>query len=248
MLSKHSMSKTLQFHLLNTLFQALTEVFEKDKHADRVIDKYLRANPKWSPAERTLLAEGIYEITRHKRLFEFQTESEDLWKLIAAYFLQKGFKLLPRREYKGVELELLKARAALTKPPAIEHSFPDWLHELGEKEFGKDWPALMKSLNVPPEIFLRVNTLKTDTQKLIAELKKDDIKGDALKSAAFVLPNALQLKERRNVFSTQAFKQGDFEMQDAASQLVAPLLDVQPAGPVVHPAKEPPTGGTPKCF
>jgi 16S rRNA (cytosine967-C5)-methyltransferase len=40
-------------------------------------------------------------------------------------------------------------------------------------------------------------------------------------------PDAL-VKERANVFLTDAFKQGFFEVQDANSQLVAAFLDVKP--------------------
>jgi 16S rRNA (cytosine967-C5)-methyltransferase len=41
------------------------------------------------------------------------------------------------------------------------------------------------------------------------------------------------LKERANVFLTDAFKQGFFEVQDANSQLVAAFLDVKPGMRVV---------------
>ena len=46
-------------------------------------------------------------------------------------------------------------------------------------------------------------------------------------------PDALVLKERANVFLTDAFKEGLFEVQDASSQLVAAFLDVQPGMRVV---------------
>ena len=46
-------------------------------------------------------------------------------------------------------------------------------------------------------------------------------------------PDALVLKERANVFLTDAFKQGFFEVQDANSQLVAAFLDVKPGMRVV---------------
>ena len=46
-------------------------------------------------------------------------------------------------------------------------------------------------------------------------------------------PDALVLVERKNVFLTQAFKKGLFEVQDASSQLVAPFLDVRPGQKVV---------------
>jgi 16S rRNA (cytosine967-C5)-methyltransferase len=46
-------------------------------------------------------------------------------------------------------------------------------------------------------------------------------------------PHALVLKERANVFMTDVFKQGFFEVQDANSQLVAAFLDVKPGMRVV---------------
>ena len=46
-------------------------------------------------------------------------------------------------------------------------------------------------------------------------------------------PSALKLKERANVFVTEAFKDGWFEVQDASSQLVAEFLDVKPGMKVV---------------
>ncbi|HET8737798.1 MAG TPA: RsmB/NOP family class I SAM-dependent RNA methyltransferase [Pricia sp.] len=46
-------------------------------------------------------------------------------------------------------------------------------------------------------------------------------------------PLALRLPERTNVFVTEAFKKGLFEVQDANSQLVAAFLDVEPGMRVV---------------
>ena len=46
-------------------------------------------------------------------------------------------------------------------------------------------------------------------------------------------PDAIKLVERANVFRTEAFKNGYFEVQDASSQLVAAYLDVQPGMKVV---------------
>jgi 16S rRNA (cytosine967-C5)-methyltransferase len=46
-------------------------------------------------------------------------------------------------------------------------------------------------------------------------------------------PDALILKERANVFLTDAFKEGMFEVQDASSQMVARFLDVKPGMRVV---------------
>src|SRR5690606_33417653 len=107
---------------------------------------------------------------------------------------------------------------------------PDWMDELGVKELGEEvWSKEIAAQNQPAKVVLRVNTLKTTKQKLRAILMDNDIETEFLKDA----PDALVLKERANVFLTDAFKQGLFEVQDASSQNVAYLLDVQPGLRVV---------------
>lgn len=226
------MSKSVQFHILNTLSQALIEVLEKGKHADRMIDKYMRVNKNWKADERSFFAEAVYAIVRNKRKLEFIAESSELWPVIVAYLVSKNLKPVIRPEFKNIDMAKIASRMKLSKPAAIENSFPDWLVELGQNEFAAEWPKIMQSLNKEPAIYLRTNTLKTTPEKLIQSLKAEKI--DALKIIAqknkdsMDIPTGLYLQERKNVFSTQAFKNGLFEMQDAGSQAIAPLLQVQP--------------------
>lgn len=227
------MSKSVPFHILNTLSQALIEVFDKGNHADRMIDKYMRVNKNWTPEDRSFFAEAVYGIIRHKRHLEFISESETLWPVIAAYLVTKKLKpQVVRQEFKNSDTARIQTRMKIQKPAAIEHSFPDWLHDLGQKEFGTEWDAIMQSLNKEPLIYLRTNTLKTNIEKLMQDLKSEKISAEKIKSS-IVLPDGLYLKERKNVFVTQAFKNGDFEMQDAGSQSIAPLLQVEPGHQVV---------------
>jgi 16S rRNA (cytosine967-C5)-methyltransferase len=228
------LSKALHFHLVNTLSQALGEIFYSGKHADRVISKYLGANRKWGSRDRKFFAEGVYEIVRHKRKLEFIAESEDEWDLIGAYLVSKGYELPNRMEFDNVDVERVRSRAGYKKDPEIEHSFPDWLSQLGKEEFGEtEWLKLMENLNKPAEVFLRANALKTTADELIKALKVEEVEAEKVISKDFELPFCLKLKERKNVFITEAFKKGSFEMQDAASQLVAPLLQVEPGHRVV---------------
>jgi 16S rRNA (cytosine967-C5)-methyltransferase len=226
------LSKSIQFHILNTVFQALVEVFEKGKHADRMIDKYMRANKNWAANDRHFFAEAVYRIIRHRRNLEFIAESEDLWLIIGAYLVTQQLKPVVRPEFKNSDPSKIQNRIEMKKSPAVEHSFPDWLFEIGQTEFATEWPAIMQALNKNPEIFLRANSLKTNVEKLIQDLAVEKIQSTKIKGS-LRLPDALCLKERKNVFATNAFKRGDFEMQDAGSQSIAPLLQVEPGQHVV---------------
>ncbi|MGB3149364.1 MAG: methyltransferase domain-containing protein, partial [Maribacter sp.] len=73
------------------------------------------------------------------------------------------------------------------------------------------------------------NTLKTTKEKLRKALLDEGIVTEPIKGYA----SALRLPERANVFVTESFKKGFFEVQDASSQLVAAMLDVKPGQRVV---------------
>ena len=87
----------------------------------------------------------------------------------------------------------------------------------------------MAALNKQADVVLRVNTLNITKEKLQKELEQESIFTETLPNH----PDALKLVERANVFKTDAFKKGYFEVQDASSQLVAAYLDVQPGMKVI---------------
>ena len=93
----------------------------------------------------------------------------------------------------------------------MRESIPDWLDDLGVKELGKKWDKELAALNKQAEVILRVNTLKTTAKDLQAALLEVGHDTEAIKG----IPSALRLKERANVFTTEAFKKGWFEVQDA---------------------------------
>ena len=100
----------------------------------------------------------------------------------------------------------------------------------GKKELGEAvWSRELTALNQKAEVILRVNTLKIDIATLQKFLRKEEVDTETIRDN----PSALRLVERKNVFLTEAFKRGYFEVQDASSQLVAPYLNVEPGMRVV---------------
>ena len=124
------------------------------------------------------------------------------------------FEDTPVRRIKGRFDELSKTRK-------LRESVPDWLDELGVQELGETlWTNELHALNQLAPVVLRVNTLKTSKERLQQFLKQEGYDSYPLHN----YPDALQLVERGNVFKTQAFNDGLFEVQDASSQKVAPFM------------------------
>lgn len=218
--------------LVEEVVIALEEIFEDGFYADKVIQRHLKANSKWGARDRRFFAESIYEIVRWKRLLVYLTDLEDYtyWELWAAYWVRAGNELPDWPEVSEITAESVSKLEKENTSFAIAQSIPDWMNARGEAELGSSWQSAMRALNQPAEVFLRTNTLKTTPDELLKVL---ETQGISAKKVSPDLPQALKLNERKNVFITEAFRTGLFEVQDAASQMVAPLLGVEPGHRVI---------------
>jgi len=227
----------LHRNLCFALIDGLTLIFNEEKYADKVVQQLLKRDKRWGSRDRGFIAETTYDIVRWKRLYAEIAEvkepfkRDDLWRIFAVWATLKGIKLPDWKYFDGTPTRRIKGRFDdLIKTRKYRESIPDWLDDLGVEELGADlWTKEIASLNHQAEVILRVNTLKTTKEKLQAELFDADIETEFIKG----YPNALKLSERTNVFATEAFKNGLFEVQDASSQLVAEFLDVKPRMRVV---------------
>ncbi|WP_282075391.1 RsmB/NOP family class I SAM-dependent RNA methyltransferase [Maribacter aquivivus] len=227
----------LHRNLVFAVIDALNLIFNENEYADKVVQKVLRYDKRWGARDRGFIAETTYEMVRYKRLYTEIAEVKapfsrpDLFRMWAVWAVLKGISLpdwkqiepTPERRIKGKFDELSQIRK-------YREAVPDWIDELCEKALGeKLWTEELAKLNVPADVILRTNTLKTNKEELRKALLDENIVAEPVKGH----PSALKLVERANVFVTQAFKNGMFEVQDASSQLVAEFLDVEPGQRVV---------------
>ena len=227
----------LHRNLVFATVDALGDIFNEGKYADKVIEKTLKRDKRWGSRDRSFIAETTYDIVRWKRLYAEIAEvkapfsRENLFRMFAVWATLRGVELpdwkqiepTPTRRIKGKFDELSGIRK-------YRESIPDWLDEMGVKELGEEvWEKEIHALNQQAPVVLRTNKLKTTREELQKALSKDGIETEFIKD----YPDALQLKERANVFKTEAFKNGLFEVQDASSQLVAEFLEVEPGMRVV---------------
>ncbi len=227
----------LHRNLVYTTIDALNAIFNEGEYADKVVARSLKKDKRWGSSDRKFVAETIYEIVRWKRLYtEIAAVKEpfvrdDLWRMFASWAVLRGYPIPDWKQLEGTPERKIKGRFdEFSKIRTIKESIPDWMDTLGVAELGEAvWIKEIAAQNQPAKVILRVNTLKTTKEKLRAILMDLDIETEFLKDQ----PDALVLKERANVFLTDAFKEGFFEVQDANSQLVAAFLDVKPGMRVV---------------
>jgi len=227
----------LHRNLTYAVIDSLRDIFNEGAYAGKAVEKALKRDKRWGSRDRKFVAETIYEIVRWKRLYAEIAEVKEpfdrpnLWRIFSVWCVLKGIPLpdwtqiipTPTRRIKGRFDELSQIRK-------FRESIPDWMDEIGVQELGeKTWTTEMATLNKQADVVLRVNTLTITKEQLQKEFAIESIQTEFVPNH----PNALKLTERANVFKTDAFKKGYFEVQDASSQLVAAYLDVKPGMKVV---------------
>ncbi|MBC3757642.1 methyltransferase domain-containing protein [Hyunsoonleella sp. SJ7] len=228
----------LHRNLCFAVIDGLTQIFNEDQYADKVIQQLLKRDKRWGARDRGFVAETTYDIVRWKRLYaeiaEVKTpfDRDNLWRMFAVWATLKGIKLPDWKYFEGTPTRKIKGRFdELSKDRKYRESIPDWIDKVGLEELGEaKWTKEIAMQNEQADVILRVNTLKTTKDKLQNILAdQNNIQTEFIKG----YPSALKLTERANVFVTDAFKNGLFEVQDASSQLVAEFLDVAPGMKVV---------------
>jgi 16S rRNA (cytosine967-C5)-methyltransferase len=223
--------------LAKIVLLAIGHIFADGFYADKVIERLFKQNRQLGARDRRFIAETVYGVVRWWRLLWETLEMEpslaesDLWQLFGTWLILEGLELPPWEEFEGLNpsnLQSAKQRALLN--PAARESIPDWLYQIGVKELGSDqWHSLLGELNKQAPVVIRANRLKTTRQKLQAILSEQGIETDV----APATQDGLILRERKNVFTSEAFQTGLFVVQDGGSQQIVPLLKLEPGMRVI---------------
>ena len=109
---------------------------------------------------------------------------------------------------------------------AVEASFPEWLIRRWLNRFGVDeTAAFCHAVNTIPPITVRVNTLRTDRNRLTASLLNHAVRVEP----SVYAPDGVDLWRLKQPLQTlNAFRDGWFQVQDAAAQLVSLFVDPKP--------------------
>jgi 16S rRNA (cytosine967-C5)-methyltransferase len=227
----------LHRNLCYAVIDGLHAIFNEDLYADKVVQQLLKRDKRWGSRDRGFIADTLYSIVRYKRLYAEIAEvkepfsRDNLWRLFAVWATLRGITLPDWKYFEHTPMRKIKGRFdELSKIRKYRESIPDWMDTLGLQELNENvWTAELAAQNEQAAVVLRTNTLKNSKEQLQSQLAKEDIPTQFIEG----YNDALILEEKANVFKTEAFKSGLFEVQDASSQLVAKYLEVAPGMKVV---------------
>jgi 16S rRNA C967 or C1407 C5-methylase (RsmB/RsmF family) len=193
-----------EHHLLQIL-----SAFEKQTlPLDLFLRNYFRVHTAVGSKDRKEICDTIYGMIRWRGLLDHISPKPPSWE----NRLQAFAKLSPHFQ------------SDPSLPPHIRVSFPKSFYEILAQSLGEENAfKFCLSSNTTAPTTVRVNLLKT-TREALLEQWKERYRVSACTHSA----TGIRFEEKINFFGLEEFKNGYFEIQDEASQLVSQLIAIDP--------------------
>jgi len=214
--------------LLEVCTALMRDVLLFELPADVVVSTFFRRNKALGVRERHTLAETVYDVLRRRLLYQHLSQRgpgapERRMAILGwagdALFLKAA---LTPEEQKW----LAQAREVdvATLAPKLRHNLPDWIAQPLQSQLGEEgfW-ALVATLDQTAPLDLRVNALKAKREAVQAALAEAGIEARATPYS----PWGLRIDGKPALNKLDLFIQGDVEVQDEGSQLLALVTDAK---------------------
>ncbi|WP_419903719.1 RsmB/NOP family class I SAM-dependent RNA methyltransferase [Kiloniella sp.] len=116
-----------------------------------------------------------------------------------------------------------------TMPEAVLLECPSWAEAGLREAFGDRFGEEVEALNGPSQLDIRVNPFKGNREDIIPRLEKAGCKVEILDW----LPNGIRIHDHCKKAHMPFYERGEFEIQDAGSQVLAAMVAVEPGQRVV---------------
>jgi 16S rRNA (cytosine967-C5)-methyltransferase len=210
--------------LLEACAALLREVLTFKQPADAVVSATFRGQRQLGVRERHTLAETVYAVLRRRLLYQHlaQSGSGPMERRLAVLGWAGDASFLKSALDAGEQQWLAKVQAidVQSLAPKLRHNLPDWIAQPLQAQLGDEgfW-ALVKSLDRPAPLDLRVNTLKTKREAVQQALSAAGIEAQPTPYS----PWGLRVQGKPALQKLEVFTQGEVEVQDEGSQLLALL-------------------------
>jgi len=198
---------------------------------DRFLKSWFRTRRFAGSKDRRAIAERVFSVQRHRARLGHRMASAGPRALVIAALLEEGEDIgaLFSGGY-GPEPLTDEERAAIaaTPPPApswVQGEYPAWLEEQLARAFGDRLLEEMTAFVGRAPTDIRVNSLKTDRDAVIAALAAVDM----VSAATPYAPHGVRISgDAGNLSRSALFESGAFEFQDEAAQIAAELAGAAP--------------------
>ena len=213
--------------LLELATDLLHKVMQFDSPTDGIVSAFFREHRALGARERHSLAETTYNVLRNRLLYQHLAQSGkgemDRRLVLLGWQGNEGFLRAALNEHEQQWLEKVKLVDRASLPEKLRHNLPEWLADPLHMALGDEFWPLVDSLNQSAALDLRVNTFKAKREGVQAALAKANIKALATPYS----PWGLRIQGKPALSKLDVFTQGEVEVQDEGSQLLALMTDAK---------------------
>jgi 16S rRNA (cytosine967-C5)-methyltransferase len=213
--------------LLDACSELVRLTLKFDHPADAIVSRFFREHRGLGPRERATLAETVYTVLRKKLLFDHFAPSgsgpKERRLAILGFYGPGDFLRSALTEQETHWLDQCEKIRPEDLMERHRHNLPEWLVQPLKDQLGDEFWPLVESFNKGAGLDLRVNAFKAKRADVQKELAALGIKAVPTPYS----PWGLRIAGKPSLNKMEAFKRGDFEVQDEGSQLLAMLLDAK---------------------
>ncbi len=213
--------------LLDACAELVRQVLRFEHPADAVLSRHFREHRALGPRERATLAETAYAVIRRKLLFEHLAQSgsgpRERRLAILGFAGPRDFLKSALSEQEKGWLDHCDAIDLASLPERLRHNLPDWLVAPLKEQLGDEFWPLVRALEQPAPLDLRVNMLADKREDVRRELQLAGMPAEPTPYS----PWGLRLQDKPALTRLDAFARGAIEVQDEGSQLLALLTDAR---------------------
>lgn len=235
---------------IQAVLDLLAEFKETSKPADVITSNFFRTRRYIGSKDRAEISKFFWDFMRNKARLEWHLVKVGYSISIRSAFIAY-LKLVQQKTYaeihqlfdgdKYAPTKLTKADTNLIDhldkislahdemPQDVKLEIPAWAFSHFKNRFGDNIEAEARAFQQPAPLDLRVNTLKTDRDTVLAQLSKEGWNIVATDYSQ----TGLRLKNRPNIAAHELFRDGHVEVQDEGSQLIAEISAPKPGDQVI---------------
>ncbi|MBR5154342.1 MAG: RsmB/NOP family class I SAM-dependent RNA methyltransferase [Alphaproteobacteria bacterium] len=208
---------------IQAIIEVMDEIIKDLNPADNILDEYFKKRRYIGSKDRRFIADEAWKIIRNRMKYtEMLSPYFDARLLVGLHFINSDLELLfNSEEYAPMKLSKLE-KETLKKAEEVEDLNEFSLYECPKWLFDKfDNKRLLESLNEPAYLDVRANL--TSREKAKERLKKEGL----FFSYTPLCPIGLRSYDRINLNNCITYQDGDIEVMDEASQIIALLCNVK---------------------
>jgi 16S rRNA (cytosine967-C5)-methyltransferase len=214
-------------NLLRLAGMALADVLTLSGPADAKLGAFFRQNRELGTKDRAFVAESVYGVLRRRSYLAYLAGGEDPRKLLLAWLLRiqgasiRDLDATLNKQQKEWAQEI-KAKRADDIPLAMQADVPEWLWDKLAAQYGEtEALTIARSMHLPANLDLRVNTVKATRDDVMAKFASEKIEAQPTPYSPF----GIRMPQKMTISRHTMFTDGKIEVQDEGSQLLVQLVE-----------------------